>query len=124
MKSAAATVTQYLEGLPEDRRAALAAVRALIKKTEPALTESMQHGMPTYSMDGTMLLALASQKQYMALYVLDKPVVDKHRAQLGKLDIGKGCIRFRKPEDLPADVTAAIVAESVARWRRGETEAC
>ena len=124
MKSAAATVSQYLEGLPDDRRAALATVRALIRKTEPKLAEAMQHGMPTYSMDGTMLFALASQKQHMAFYVMDKPVVEKHRARLGKLDIGRGCIRFRKLEDLPADVTAAIVAESVARWRRGETEAC
>jgi len=124
MKSNAATVPEYLEELPADRKAALAKLRTLIKKAAPKIEESMQYGMPAYSMNGTLLFALASQKQYLALYVMDKGVVDEHRAELKQLDIGKGCIRFKKLEDLPLDVARAMVTESVERLRKGESRNC
>lgn len=49
-------------------------------------------------------VALASQKNYISLYVCavedGKYIAEKYRAKLGKVSVGKSCIRFKKLEDL------------------------
>ena len=91
MKSKTTAVSQYLGELPEERRAALAKLRKLVRKVAPDAVESMQHAMPSYSM-GDLLFALASRKRYLALYVCDPAAVEAHRAGLKGLNCGKGCI--------------------------------
>ena len=116
MKSAATTVPQYLGELPSDRQFALKKVRAVIKKGLPGAKESMQHGMAAYELGG-LLCALASQKNYMALYVCEPEIVDAYRAALGKLNCGKGCIRFRSLDELPLAVVSEILTEAHAKRR-------
>ena len=79
----------------------------------------MKYGMPCY--EG--LCAFASQKQAMSFYA-DPPVVEAHRAQLGKLNCGKCCIRFRKLADLPLDVVASILKDTLARRKMGIAPEC
>jgi uncharacterized protein YdhG (YjbR/CyaY superfamily) len=122
MRSTATTVPAYLDELPADRREAIETVRGLIRAAVPEAVEDMQYGMPCYSM-GPLLFSLASQKGYMALYVTDATVVDAHRDRLGKLNCGKGCIRFKKLADLPLDAINDILTESTARRRAGKTGA-
>jgi len=45
---------------------------------------------------GIAEIAWASQKRYISLYVLRADVLDAHRGQLAGLDVGKGCIRYRR----------------------------
>jgi uncharacterized protein YdhG (YjbR/CyaY superfamily) len=116
MQSKTATVRAYLAELPEDRRQALAKLRTLIRKTAPDAVETMHYGMPTYVL-GELLCALAAQKRYMAFYLCDTAVVDAHRSRLGKLNCGKGCIRFRSLDELPLDVVTDILREVVERRR-------
>jgi uncharacterized protein YdhG (YjbR/CyaY superfamily) len=116
MKSKAATVTEYLAQLPPDRRAALSKLRDLVRKTVPEAVEGMQYGMAAYTL-GDLLCALASQKHYMALYVCDVEGVDRYRDQLGAIDCGKGCLRFRCLEDLPLDVVEKILTDTVKKRR-------
>lgn len=114
MQSKAKTVKEYLDELPEDRRKALSKVRALIRKTAPEAVEVMQYGMIGYN-QGPVLFGLGSQKWYMALYVCDTKAVDAHRQRLGKLNCGKGCIRFRQLQDLPLDAVKDILIDSLRR---------
>ncbi len=111
MQSRAKTAKDYLDELPDDRRNALSKLRTLIRKAAPAATEGMEYGMITYSM-GELLFGLAAQKGYMAIYVCDTAVVDVHRQRLGKLNCGKGCIRFKKLDDLPLDAVTDILREA------------
>jgi len=119
MQSKAATVAAYLAELPADRKAALTRIRELIRKTAPESREEMQ-GMPAYTVGGEMLCAFASQSNYMALYVCDTAVVEKHRKALKKLSVGKSCIRFKSLDDLPLNVAATILEEAYKRAERGE----
>lgn len=114
MKSNATTVPEYLAELPADRQSTLKKIRSLIKTTVPQAKESMQHGMAAYDLNG-LLCALASQKNHMALYVCDAEVVDAHRSALGKLNSGKGCIRFGKLEELPLDAISQILKEAAGK---------
>ena len=130
MKSNAATVEEYLAGLPDDRRAAMEAVRKVMRKHLPkGYEETMQYGMIAYVVplaafpagylnrkdEALPYAALASQKNYMSVYLMSvysDPAWFKsaYKATGKKLDMGKGCIRFRKVEDLSLDVIAQAVA--------------
>ena len=74
------------------------------------------YGMPAYTVRGEPLVGLASQKHYLALYVCPGDVLAEFRARFGKLNCGKGCIRFRKLEDLPLDVTEQMLRETLRRF--------
>lgn len=130
--SKARTIKQYLAGLPPDRRAGLAAVRKLILDHLPkGYEETMQYGMisyviplkrypNTYNRQPLGIACLASQKNYMALYLMnvygDKETElwfrERYQASGKKLDMGKSCIRFRKIEDLPLELIGKAVART------------
>jgi hypothetical protein len=56
-------------------------------------------------------VAFASQKSYLSLYILRQAVLDAVAERLAGLSVGKGCIRFRRPELIdPATVRALLIA--------------
>jgi uncharacterized protein YdhG (YjbR/CyaY superfamily) len=107
-------VAAYLAELAPERRAALAALRSLIRGTVPQAVETMRYKMPTYEHDGQVLCSFASQKHYMSLY-MDTGLVEEHRDELAGLDVGKSCIRFNRLEKLPLDTVRTILAETVEK---------
>jgi uncharacterized protein YdhG (YjbR/CyaY superfamily) len=151
MQSKATTVEQYLDELPEDRRAAIKKVRQVIKKNLPkGMAEGMQYGMIGYFVPHKIYPAgyhcdpkqplpfagLASQKGHMSFYLCtlyQNPVLEawfkQRSAEAGrKLDMGKGCIRFKKLEDLPLDVVGEAVgrmtvADVVANYEQQREQA-
>jgi hypothetical protein len=129
MQSSATTVREYLDSLSEDRRKAMSAVRKVVRANLPAgVVESMNWGMISYEVplkkfpntyNGQPLVyaALASQKNYMSLYLMgiygDEALrvefEEAYRATGKRIDIGKACIRFKKLDDLPLEVVADAV---------------
>jgi len=129
MQSDATTVKDYLASLPDDRRKALSAVRAVIRKNLPkGVVETMNWGMISYEIPLTtypdtyngkplMYAALASQKNYMSLYLtaIYGSAALRERFEAGyaasgkKLDMGKGCVRFKTLDALPLDVVADAI---------------
>jgi hypothetical protein len=59
------------------------------------------------------VIALANQKNYISLYVcaLDKGqyIAEKHKKELGKVSVGKSCIRFKKIEDINLPVLKKVL---------------
>ncbi len=123
MQSQCNTVDEYMLSLEENRRQALSIVRQLILENAPNAKELMNYGMPAYELNG-MLCAFASQKNYMSLYMLNTPVLEKYKAKLGKLSVGKGCIRFKKIEDLPLDIIKEVIIESVIANQNNFNDHC
>jgi uncharacterized protein YdhG (YjbR/CyaY superfamily) len=120
MQSKAATVSEYLEELPADRRSDLNELRALIHRVSPQAAEWMQYGLPAFG----DLCAFASQKNYMALYVCESDIVKAHLAQLGKVSCGKGCIRFKRLADLNLKSVESILREVLERRKQGIGPSC
>jgi hypothetical protein len=130
MKSSARTPDAYVKSLPADRREAIRAVRAIILKNLPeGYEEIVDFGMlayvvplrrfpDTYNGHPLAVTALASQKQYMSLYLMcvygDKEsrlwFESEFRKAGKKLDMGKSCVRFKRLDDLPLDVIGKAVA--------------
>jgi hypothetical protein len=134
MQSKAATVEQYLAELPEDRRQALQAIRRVILDHLPSgYEEGMQYGMIGYFVPHSLypsgyhcdpqqplpFAALASQKNYMSLYLMCI-YSDPEReawfrqawAKTGKkLDMGKSCVRFKRLDD----VSLKVIGQAIKR---------
>lgn len=126
------TVEEYNARLPPDRRAAIEAVRDVVRNNLPeGFEEGLAYGMitwyvplttfpDTYNGQPLGLAALASQKNYMALYlnnVYGDPETERwfrgRWATTGKrLDMGKSCVRFKRLEDLPLDVVGETIAQT------------
>ncbi len=150
MQSSAPTVAAYLASLPEDRRAAISAVREVVlAHLDSEYEEGMNYGMigyyvphrvypPGYHCDPKQPLpfaCLASQKNYMSLYLMCEyfdaenagPEAQWFRGRWAKsgkkLDMGKSCIRFRKVEDLALDVIGEALDRMPARTFIAQYEA-
>ena|SRR5947209_1603786 len=141
----ASTVAEYLTALPSDRRAALSAVRSAINENLPqGYEEGMQFGMigwyvplsryPAGYGDNPKvplpLVGLACQKSGMVLHMiglymdpdLSTWFTSEYKKSGKKLDMGKGCVRFKNLGDLPLDVVGRTIArvsveEHIANYR-------
>lgn len=135
MQSKASTPDEYFATLPEDRKEAMMQLRKVIKKNLPkGFQEVMNYGMPGfvvphkiypagYHCDPKLplpFLGLASQKNsinfyHMGIYADPKLLkwftseFPKHSKK--KLDMGKSCVRFKKPEDIPHDLIGELVSK-------------
>jgi uncharacterized protein YdhG (YjbR/CyaY superfamily) len=125
----ATTVEEHLARLPADRREAVARVREVVNANLPdGFEEGVQHGMiswyvplarfpETYNGQPLAIAAIASQKSYMALHLVsvygDPQLAAWFRdafAKAGKrLDMGKGCVRFKAVDALPLDVIGETI---------------
>ena len=135
MQSKAATVNEYIEELPEDRKAAIKKLRTVIKKNLPkGFQEGMGYGMAGYSVPHSKypagyhcdpkqplpFMGFASQKNFIAVYsmaiysspLLLKWFTEAHaKASPKKLDMGKSCIRYKKTEDIPYELIGELASK-------------
>ena len=130
-RSEATTVEEYLDELADDRRETVEAVRDVVRANLPGgYEETVQFGMisyvvplerypKTYNRQALQYAALASQKSYVSLYLMnvygdqetERWFLDRYRVSGKRLDMGKSCVRFKSVDDLPLD----LVGEAVAR---------
>lgn len=123
------TVKDYLASLPADRRLAMSKVRTVIRKNRPkGIVETMNWGMISYEVPLSVMpdtyngqplafAALASQKNYMSVYLMSIYARDdfresfeaEYRASGKRLDMGKSCVRFKTLQDLPLDVIGRAI---------------
>jgi hypothetical protein len=135
MQSKATTVEEYINELPDDRKDAINKLRKEIKKNLPkGFKEEMSYGMigyvvphklypPGYHCNPELPLPfmnIASQKNFIGVYhmgIYSDPKLLKwftdafSKADAGKLDMGKSCIRFKKPENIPIKLIGELAAK-------------
>ncbi len=131
-KSPATTVQQYLDDLPDERRAVVATVRDMILRHLPVgYQETMRYGMMSYEIplerypttyNGQPLgyIALAAQKHYYVLYLMGAYADADQEARVKaafttagkKLDMGRSCLRFRRLDDVPWEAIGEVVAST------------
>jgi hypothetical protein len=135
MQSTATSPQEYLETLPADRRQAVEMLRETVLSNLPAgFSEEMSYGMIGYVVPHTLypagyhcnpklplpFLSIASQKNFIAVYhmglyanpaLLDWFTQEYPKHCKTKLDMGKSCIRFKKPEQIPFPLIAELAAK-------------
>lgn len=136
MQDKASTIEEYIAQIPEDRQETFRKVREVILAHLPAgYEEGIVYDMPgyyiplsrypnTYNGQPIGIAALASQKNYLSLYLTgiydDSASGDWFRqayeATGKKLNMGKSCVRFKKLDDLPLEV----IGQAIARFTPDE----
>jgi hypothetical protein len=135
MQSVASTPERYIESLPDDRQEGIAHLRKVIRKNLPkGFKEEMTYGMIGYVVpfklypDGyhcnaeqpLPFLNIASQKNFIAVYhmgiyadpkLLKWFVTEFPKHSKAKLDMGKSCIRFKKPDQIPFDLVGELASK-------------
>lgn len=117
------TIKDYINAVPEDRQATIKSLDSFIRKTVPELKPYFANNMLGYGSfpykdykkrDITWpTVAMANQKNYVSVYVCS--IVDGVYAaelskdKLGKVSVGKSCIRFKKLEDVNLDELAKVL---------------
>lgn len=135
MQSKATTSDQYIDELPEDRKEAMIKLRKIINKNLPkGFKEGMGYGMMGWDVPHSLypagyhcdpklplpFLGMASQKNSINIYhmgIYADPKLLKWftdafaKASPYKLDMGKSCIRFKKPEHIPYDLIGELASK-------------
>lgn len=135
MQSKPTTVDEYIDELPEDRKVAIKKLRSVIKNHIPkGFKECLCYGMAGYVVphskypagyhckptDPLPFMSFASQKNFIAVYHMGiyadpkllKWFEDAHaKASPKKLDMGKSCIRYKKPDDIPFELIGELVSK-------------
>lgn len=129
-----ADVNSHIAALDVERIVAVSKLREAIVRGLPAGFEEQMTSIPNYvvpletypqgyhTVKNTPLpfISFASQKNYIALYhfglYVDTELMAWFIAQYPKhvdtkLDMGKSCIRFRKPEQIPFELIAQMCAQ-------------
>jgi uncharacterized protein YdhG (YjbR/CyaY superfamily) len=141
MQSNATTVAQYLKELPEDRQAVVKKLHKTIVDNLPAGFEAcMGYGMIGYVVPHSLykegyhcdpklplpFMNVASQKNFIAVYHMGvysdsellKWFQDEYtKLNIGKLDMGKSCIRFKNPDKIPFELIGKLATKmTVKKW--------
>ncbi|MFB0629134.1 iron chaperone [Streptomyces sp. AB3(2024)] len=109
VRSGAGDVDGYLAEVPDGRRDALTRLRRLCRAELKGFDEVMAYGMPAYEREGAAEIAFASQKQYVSFYLMRSDVREAFEERLAGQDMGKGCLRFRKPGDIDFDLVRDLL---------------
>ncbi|HJP61916.1 MAG TPA: DUF1801 domain-containing protein [Mucilaginibacter sp.] len=141
MQSAAKTPEEYIASLPPDRQEAVSKIRESILKNLPeGFEETIGYGMLGYVVPHSVYPKgyhcnpkvplpypnLGSQKNAVVLHAMNIYGSDKLREWFTneypkhcktKLDMGKGCIRFKKMDDIPYALIGELSSKlTVQQW--------
>tara|TARA_B100000508_G_scaffold24343_1_gene17486 strand:- start:17672 stop:18130 length:459 start_codon:yes stop_codon:yes gene_type:complete len=141
MNIKASSIEEYISKCPEERQEALKKLRNVIKSNIPdGFKEQLSYGMPGYVVPHELypggyhcdpklplpFCSFASQKNFIAFYhsgIYAKPelkdwFVDQYKEIVPtKIDMGKSCIRFKKPEQIPFDLIGELMQKmTVNDW--------
>jgi len=117
---------EYIEALPEPRRTEIRRLDALIRETLPDAERGMEgsflgygpfhYRYPSGREGDTHLVSLASRSNGISLYVLcardGRYLAEEHAERLGKADVGKSCVRFKRVDDLELDGVRELLREA------------
>jgi len=141
MQFQATSPEDYISQIPEERKAIIEQLRKVILENLPnGFKEGIGYGMVGYSVPHSIypagylcdpkqplpFMGFASQKNFVSFYHMgiyaDKALLDWFVSEYSKhvktkLDMGKSCIRFKKPEQIPFELIAELVKKvSVDDW--------
>jgi len=134
MQSKAKTPKEYVDSLPEERKKAISELRKVIKKNLPkGFVEEMSYGMLGYVVPHSLyppgyhcnpelplpFMNIASQKNFISVYHMGvyadkataKWLMTEYTKRTGKkVDSGKSCLRFKKPDDIPYELIGELAS--------------
>lgn len=114
-----ATVEEYLNDVPADKRFALDKLRKVIQSVVPKAEEYISYGMPTFKYNGP-LVSYAAFKEHCSLFPWGGSLIKKYADELKPFKTSKGTIQFTVDKPLPVALVKKLVKE---RMKENEAKA-
>ncbi|MCK8608416.1 iron chaperone [Agromyces sp. C10] len=111
-------VDEYVAGLDEPARSAIAAVYRVARATVPDAVDGQGYGMPALRYRDAALLSVMQAKAHLGLYPFSPAVIAALADELAGFGTAKGTIRFTPQHPLPDDLVERLVS-----LRRDEIDA-
>lgn len=121
------TPEQYMTLLEDDwRKALITLIREMILDNAPELQEHIKYKMLGYGLKNGSdnVFHLNAQKQHVGLYVGNISKVDPTGELTKNLDVGKGCLRFKKSTKLDKNKLAEFIKTTISMWRNNQDIGC
>jgi uncharacterized protein YdhG (YjbR/CyaY superfamily) len=118
-KTAAKSVDDYLESVPEASRATLEKIRQAIRSAAPEAEEGFSYGIPAFRYKGRAIAGYAALKDHCSFFPMSSAVLSAHAAELKGYELSKGTIRFPINKPLPATLVKKLVKARIAEIESG-----
>jgi uncharacterized protein YdhG (YjbR/CyaY superfamily) len=105
-KAAANSVDAYLASLPSPAQAALARVRAALRRALPGAEEVISYQMPAFRLHGRIVVYVAGWKDHLSVYPSVGRAAALMKAELAPYQASKGTLRFPLARPAPVRLIA------------------
>lgn len=100
-------IDSYIASFPEETRALLEQVRSTISKAAPEAKETINYGMPTFTLNGN-LVHFAAFKNHIGFYPTASGI-EAFKKELSVYEGAKGSVQFPLTKPIPFDLISSIV---------------
>ena len=112
-------VEAYLAEQPADHRAALNHLRTVVRRAVPHATETISYALPTFQVNGKLLVSYAGWKEHCSLYPLTGSFLEQHASAIEGFDRTKGSVHFTPEHPLPDETLEYLVLARLADLEAG-----
>jgi uncharacterized protein YdhG (YjbR/CyaY superfamily) len=131
-------IDEFLADVPEERRETIRTLHNVIVERAPELAPKIwpmagksmigygdYHYRYASGREGDwFVIGVASQKQYISVYVCASDehgyLAESRKDRLGKVSVGKSCIRFKRLDQLDLNEFRRLVSDAAAAFASGD----
>jgi uncharacterized protein YdhG (YjbR/CyaY superfamily) len=110
----ASPIDDYLDGLPEDRRAALADLRAKIRAVIPEAEECISYRMPAFRVNGVVIAGFRSTSKGCSYYPFSGSTLRSLVRDVSGYDQTKGSLHFSSDNPLSIALVRKLIKARIA----------
>jgi len=107
------SIDEYLASVEPEKRAALERLRRTIRAAAPKAEECISYGIPTFRIDGKVLVSFGAAAKHCSLFAGALPI-KVHRRELAAFSLSKGTIRFQPDDPIPATLVRKLIKTRLA----------
>ena len=107
-KNKPTTIDEYIAPFPDEVKTILEEIRALVHELAPEATEALSYGIPTFKINGKILVHFAGFKKHIGFYPTPTGI-ERFAEELSAYEGGKGSVKFPLNQPVPYDLIQKIV---------------
>lgn len=104
----ALTVSEYISGFPPQVRVRLNAMRAMIRKEVPRVTEAISYGIAAFKVSEGPVVYIAGFKNHVSFFPTSSGI-RAFKSELKGYKVSTGTVQFRLDQELPLPLLKRIV---------------
>jgi len=114
-----AEVDDYLAVLPEKQRSVMQQLREIVTAAAPEAAEAISYKMPALKIDDRFFMSYDAFKGHFSLFPWTDGMAETLGDEIRPFLSGKGTLRFKADQPLPAELIRTIVQIRLQEFKAG-----